>query len=68
MSGKIQSSSPVKKEATIRIGATKKRIAPVRHPKFSPSWVVIHSKETPGFKNADAFSFFICFSCIASFL
>ena len=50
MSGKIKSSSPVKKEASIRIGATKKRIAPVRHPKFSPSGVVIHSKETPGFK------------------
>jgi len=49
MAVKTKSQDAVKKEANVRV-RTKKGKTTVRHTAYSPSWVVAHSKDTPGFK------------------
>ncbi|WP_178988963.1 antitoxin Xre/MbcA/ParS toxin-binding domain-containing protein [Winogradskyella schleiferi] len=41
-----------KKQGSVKVRVAKKGKNPVssRHSKFSPSWVVVHSKDAPGFK------------------
>ncbi len=39
-----------KKHGSVKLRGARKRATPVRHRKFSPSWVVAHSKDAPGFK------------------
>ena len=50
MAVKSKSANPVKKEANVRVRVAKKGKRIVTHAKFSPSWVVVHSKDAPGFK------------------
>lgn len=39
-----------KKQGAVKIKVARKSKISVRHSKFSPSWVVVHSKDAPGFK------------------
>jgi putative toxin-antitoxin system antitoxin component (TIGR02293 family) len=50
MTVRTKAVNPAKKETNVKVGVAKKGKTPVRHTKFSPSWVVVHSKDTPGFK------------------
>ncbi len=38
------------KQGSVKMKVPRKGSNPVKHSKFSPSWVVVHSKDTPGFK------------------
>lgn len=50
MAVRTKSANPSKKETKVSVRVARKGNSPVRHSKFSPSWVVIHSKDAPGFK------------------
>lgn len=50
MAVRTKSVNPTKKQTNVRVRVAKKGKTPVRHTKFSPSWVLVHSKDTPGFK------------------
>lgn len=50
MNVKARTENSSKKQGTVRVGVDRKGRIPVRPSKFSPSWVVAHSKDAPGFK------------------
>lgn len=50
MSISIEPENLARKQSDIKIRVAKKGKASVRYAKFSPSWVVVHSKDAPGFK------------------
>ena len=50
MNVKTKSEDSNKKEAVVRARVPKKGRNPVNPAKFSPSWVVLHSKDSPGYK------------------
>lgn len=39
-----------KKQGSVKVKVARKGTTPVKPSKFSPSWVVVHSKDAPGFK------------------
>lgn len=45
---KTRTGNSNKKQSSVKV--SRKSRTPVRHSKFSPSWVVVHSKDAPGFK------------------
>lgn len=50
MATRTKSVNPTRKETKVRVREEKKRKPLVKHTKFSPSWVVLNSKDAPGFK------------------
>ncbi len=52
MESKIRTENSNKKQGSVKLSIARKGKNPVRsrHSKFSPSWVVVHSKDAPGFK------------------
>lgn len=47
---KTRTANSNKKQGSVKTKVAGKSTTPVRHSKFSPSWVVVHSKDAPGFK------------------
>lgn len=50
MNVKTKSEESNKKKSVVRARAARKERNPVSPTKFSPSWVVLHAKDAPGFK------------------
>lgn len=50
MSVKVKSENSNKKKGAVSTRVTRKERNPVSPAKFSPSWVVVNSKDAPGFK------------------
>lgn len=50
MNVKVKSENSNKKESVLKSRVVKKGRNPVKPVKFSPSWVVVHAKNAPGFK------------------
>jgi putative toxin-antitoxin system antitoxin component (TIGR02293 family) len=50
MNIKTRTESSGKKQGSVKVRVARKGGKPVRHSRFSPSWVVVNSKDAPGFK------------------
>lgn len=50
MEVKTRTENSNKKQGSVKVKVGRKSSTTVRHSKFSPSWVVVNSKDTPGFK------------------
>lgn len=50
MNIKTRTENSDKKQGSVKVRVARKGKNPQRHSKFSPSWVVVHSKDAPGFK------------------
>jgi putative toxin-antitoxin system antitoxin component (TIGR02293 family) len=50
MEVKTRAGNSNKKQGSAKIKVARKSETPAKHSRFSPSWVVVHSKDAPGFK------------------
>lgn len=50
MEVKTSTGNSNKKQSSVKVKVARNSATPVRYSKFSPSWVVVHSKDAPGFK------------------
>ncbi|WP_040282904.1 antitoxin Xre/MbcA/ParS toxin-binding domain-containing protein [Psychroserpens damuponensis] len=50
METKSRTGSSNKKQSSVKVRGARKAVKSVRFSKFSPSWVVVHSKDAPGYK------------------
>lgn len=50
MDVKARTENSSKKQSSVKVRVSRKGGKPIRLSKFSPSWVVAHSKDAPGFK------------------
>jgi len=50
MNAKIKSEDSNKEKTVVRVRVARKERNPVSPAKFSPSWVVLHAKDAPGYK------------------
>ena len=50
METKAKTAGSNKKQGSVKVKGARKAVEPVKFSKFSPSWVVVHSKDAPGYK------------------
>ena len=50
METKAKTAGSNKKQGSVKVKDARKAVESVKFSKFSPSWVVVHSKDAPGYK------------------